>query len=127
MEFAPYVRKPFTIEAVEITDDNIEEVAKLIGKLRFTPDGKKYIAVNQEIIPNLFQVYPTFWLTKMGKGKKNIRCYSRRIFMSSFVPAEDGTAELKESDSKVGGDDENISDEEISPVVEVVEVDPDAG
>jgi len=83
MDFTTFVRKPFTVEAVEITEDNIAEVAELIGTLRYKENGTPFIAVNRRIVPNIFRVYIGFWLTKMGED--NIRCYSKRVFNQQFI------------------------------------------
>lgn len=82
MEMTQFVRKPFVVEAVEITKDNIEELAPLIGTLRTKEDGTPFIQVNHRLVPNMFRVYPGFWMTKMGD---NIRCYSKKIFNDQFV------------------------------------------
>lgn len=82
MEFTTYVRKPFIVDAVEITADNIEEVAKYVGDLREKEDGTQYILVDQRLVPNVERVYPGFFMTKMGE---NVRCYSKRIFKEQFL------------------------------------------
>lgn len=84
MEFNTFVRKPFAVEAVEITEDNMAEVAAMIGTIRHKENGSPYIAVNRRLVPNLFRVYPGFWVTKMGEGE-NVRCYSKRVFEQQFV------------------------------------------
>src|SRR5580765_2394115 len=82
MEFTTFVRKPFVVEAVEITAENINEVAKYIGDVREREDGTQYILVDRRLVPNVFKVYPGFFMTKMGE---NIRCYSRKIFKEQFM------------------------------------------
>ena len=86
MEFTTYVRKPFVVEAVEITAENINEVAKYIGDVREREDGTQYILVDRRLVPNVFKVYPGFFMTKMGE---NIRCYSRKIFREQFVEKDE--------------------------------------
>lgn len=86
MEFTTFVRKPFVVEAVEVTAENIEDVAKYIGDVREKEDGTKYILVDRRLVPNVFKVYPGFFMTKMGE---NIRCYSRKIFKEQFVEMAD--------------------------------------
>ena len=85
MEFTTFVRKPFVVQAVEVTADNIEEVAKYIGDVREREDGTKYILVDGRLVPNVERVYPGFFMTKMGE---NVRCYSRKIFREQFVEAD---------------------------------------
>jgi hypothetical protein len=38
IEYTDFVRKPFIVQAVEITDDNIEEIANELGTLRHKED-----------------------------------------------------------------------------------------
>lgn len=82
MEFTNYVRKPFFVEAVKITNENIAEVAELVGQLRQKPNGTPYIQVDRMKVPNVFRVYPGFWMTRMGE---HIRCYASRIFEEQFA------------------------------------------
>ena len=86
MEFTTFVRKPFTVEAVEITNENIAELAEFIGTLRERDNGQKFIQVDRRAVPNVFRVYPGFWMTKMGD---NVRCYSKRIFKDQFTESTD--------------------------------------
>lgn len=82
MDTNTFVRKPFVVEAVEVTVDNIAEIAELVGVLRHKDNGTPYIQVDRRLVPNIYRVYPGFWMTKMGD---NIRCYSKRIFNDQFV------------------------------------------
>lgn len=82
MEFTQFVRKPFVVEAVEVTTENMEEIAKYVGEVREKEDGSPFILVDRRLIPNVFRVYPGYWLTRMGD---RTRCYSRKIFLEQFV------------------------------------------
>lgn len=85
LEFGKYVRKPFEVEAVQITEENIGEVAEHVGELRYKDEknnAEPYIQVNKRIVPNVFRVYPGFWMTRMGD---NIRCYSPKVFKEQFT------------------------------------------
>ncbi len=82
MEFTTFVRKPFTVEAVEVTEENIADIAELVGTLRQKEDGSSYIHVDRRLIPNIYRVYPGFWMTKMGD---NVRCYSNPVFKKQFI------------------------------------------
>lgn len=81
MEFNTFVRKPFIVEAVEVTTENIEEIAAMVGTLK-SDGGKPYIQVDRRLVPNVFKVHPGFWMTRMGD---NIRCYSEHIFKAQFM------------------------------------------
>lgn len=82
MEMSTFVRKPFTVEAVEVTNENIAEIAEMVGTLRQKDNGTPYIQVDRRLVPNIFRVYPGFWMTKMGD---NIRCYAKRVFKEQFI------------------------------------------
>jgi uncharacterized protein with HEPN domain len=84
MGFSTFVRKPFIVEAIQVTTENIGELAELVGVLREKDNGTPYIQVDRRLVPNIYRVYPGFWMTKMGD---NIRCYSKRIFMDQFIEA----------------------------------------
>jgi len=86
METTTFVRKPFVVEAIEITTENIEEVAKHVGDLKEKEDGTPYILVDRRLVPNVFRVYPGFFMTKMGE---NIRCYSRKVFTDQFMEKDE--------------------------------------
>jgi hypothetical protein len=86
MNFTSFVRKPFVVEAVEVTAENIAEVAKYVGDLREKEDGTPYILVDRRLVPNVFRVYPGFFMTRMGE---NVRCYSRKIFKEQFIQQTD--------------------------------------
>lgn len=86
MEFTTFVRKPFVVQAVEVTTDNIGEVAKYIGDVREREDGTKYILVDSRLVPNVERVYPGYFMTKMGE---NVRCYSRKIFREQFIEKDE--------------------------------------
>lgn len=89
VEFNEFVRKPFVVDAVEITEDNIKEIAEYIGEFQTKKDGTPYIYVNRKIVPNVFRVYVGFYMTKMGD---NIRCYTPKIFHAQFT---DMTPDIK--------------------------------
>ena len=86
MEYTPFVRKPFVVEAIEITAENLNDIAEMVGTIRTTVDDKVYIQVDRRLIPNVFRVYPGFWLTRMGD---NVRCYSAKVFKEQFTEVTD--------------------------------------
>lgn len=82
MVYETFVRKPFLVEAVEVTEENLEEIAKLVGELR-TKDGKPFIQVNRNVVPGVVRVHPGYMMTRFGD---NLRCYNKRVFASQFAP-----------------------------------------
>lgn len=91
LNFISFVRKPFEIEALQITDDNIEAVAPMIGDLETGEDGRAFIKVNRRLVPNIYRVFPGFWVTKMGD---NVRCYADKIFVEQFVEKTEDVGEI---------------------------------
>lgn len=88
MEFTHYARKPFTVEAVQVTKDNIAEIAALgVGELKTNDKGVPFIQVNRQVVPHVYRVYIGFWFTKTEDG--NIRCYSRKVFGKQYVELDD--------------------------------------
>lgn len=87
MELNTYIRKPFTVEAVEITAENIEEVAAIVGEIR-TKSDVPFIAIDRRIVPNIRQAFIGWYLTKLGD---NYRCYSPKVFNEQFTAHAPGT------------------------------------
>jgi hypothetical protein len=82
VNFSKFSRKRFVVEALQITDENIAEVAELIGDLQHELEsGTPFIVVDPTKIPHGHRVYVGHWLTRMGK---NLRCYKPEIFASQF-------------------------------------------
>lgn len=82
LKFSEYVRRPFVVEAVEITKENIGEIASFVGELKEKEDGTPFILVDRRLVPNVYRVYPGFFMTRMGD---HIRCYSRKVFVEQFT------------------------------------------
>jgi len=43
MEFQTFVRKPFVVEAIEVTVENINDISEFVGTMRTKDDGTPYI------------------------------------------------------------------------------------
>jgi hypothetical protein len=80
--FEQYVRKSFDVAAIQITDENIAELAPFIVTLEQQENGRYIIIVDRKLIRNLDKVYSGYWLTKMGT---TLRCYSQNAFAKHFV------------------------------------------
>jgi len=115
MEFTTFVRKPFVVEAVEVTEENIAEIAPLVGTLSQKEDGTPFIAVNRKLVPNVFRVYPGFWMTRMGD---NIHCYTKKLFASQFIEQDQDIkawVDFLNADNAPGGTvEEPLSEAEIA-------------
>lgn len=81
LEFIGHIRRPFVVQAVQITEENIDEVAALVGNV-VERDGKKYISLDRRLVPNIRKAYIGWWITKLDD---NIRCYSPKVFEAEFM------------------------------------------
>jgi hypothetical protein len=90
IEYTDFVRKPFIVQAVEITDDNIEEIANELGTLRHKEDDTPYIAVRKGAVPNVSKVFVGWYMTRHGK---RTHCYAPKVFFSQFVENNDNVNE----------------------------------
>lgn len=87
MELTEYIRKPFIVEAIEITEENVEDVAVYIGDVVYDDNDKvMFIDVDKNLVPGVNRVYLGFYMTRMGD---HIRCYSRRVFFDQFTMLND--------------------------------------
>ena len=88
LAFQDFVRKPFVVQAIEVTKENINQLAEelKIGEVRTKDDGTPFIHVDRRLEPNVLQVYPGYWVTQMGD---NVRCYSRKVFFRQFIQDSD--------------------------------------
>jgi len=140
------------IEAVQITDENMDALCELIG-YEVRPKGNtRFIAVDKRIVPNGYRAYVGWWVTKMGD---NLRCYPNRVFNDQFIPYgpeweswfedenpdgvstqhEDETEDARqvlvtfedESTSSVRADDAALDEHRDQELANVPEVDPQKG
>ncbi len=103
MEMMNFLRKPFIVEAVEITEGTIKEVAALVGRLKYNEDsGDPYIVVDRKKVPNCEQAHIGDYLTVF---LNRYRIFSAEQFTKQFVYADD---DLKAWVSTLRGDDENL-------------------
>lgn len=103
LTFNQYVRRPFQVEAVQITEENIEEVAALVGSVR-EKDGASYIALDRRVVPQMSKAQIGWWITRMDD---NYRCYSPKVFDEQFASVEPESKNV--FDSSVVDDDAHIS------------------
>lgn len=85
MEFTTFVRRPFMVDAVEVTLTNIQEVADLIGELKIQ-GSTPYIAVNRRIVPVVPKVFIGWYMTRFGD---EYRCYPKSKFLNQFTEHRD--------------------------------------
>lgn len=88
LEFERFVRIPFQVKAVQITNENMKEISKLIGwKIRTKNDGsgEKFIVLNRKIVSNMPRAFVGWYVTRMGD---NYRVYAPEVFEAQFITGE---------------------------------------
>jgi hypothetical protein len=83
-ETSRYARKPFYIDAIQVTKDNLKEVAEWCnGDIRIDSENNKYIRVRVYLPKNEQQTkaYVGHWVLFAGTGYK---VYTPKAFASSF-------------------------------------------
>lgn len=104
----PYVRLPFRVKAVQITRENIDEIAKLIGFGRNNgvrmKNGEPFINLHHDRVPNMTRAFLGCYLTVFAGG---YRVYYQRVFEEQFklISSEDEVLHLEIP----------VADEEMSP------------
>lgn len=84
MKFNKYVRNPYVVEAIQITESNIDELNKLIGfgEVCEEEDGRAYILVDKRLVPHINKAYVGWWVTKI---ENKFHCYAENVFENQFV------------------------------------------
>lgn len=85
MEYTEFVRIPFKVQAIQVTEENFDDIFNMIGKeVKETPQGKRYILIDRRIIPNGHKAQIGGWVTVMDD---KMRYYSKSAFSEQFVEA----------------------------------------
>lgn len=87
-DFETFVRTPFVVRATKITEENIDEIAKMIGEVR-VKDGEKYLALDRQVVRTVGFAYIGWYMTVLNGS---IRCYAPKVFKAQFEKVgEDNT------------------------------------
>lgn len=119
LETKQYVRKPFHIDAVQVTADNMQEIAKWVdSEVRTDSDGKYVkVRVHRPANDKQTKAYVGDWVLYAGTGYK---VYTPKAFAKDFEPVSD---ETKMIDTSVPRKVSKNADEDKDEVVGVVEGD----
>lgn len=119
MEIKNYVRKPFDIDAVQVTESNIDEVAAWCdGEIHESPKGKHIkVQVYYPLNSRRTRAYVGDWVLKSERGCK---IYTDKAFRRDYLPNENQT--LTESWNEIENKVANVFDqpEELMTVNEPV-------
>lgn len=92
LQLNTFVRKPFTVEAIQVTQENIAAVTQMLnGLLGYEEDGTPFIQMDKKVVANFSVIRPGFWVTKMGD---NVRVYVDSVFRNQFVEMDDNVEGL---------------------------------
>lgn len=93
MDFVTFIRKPFKIQAVEVTKKNISELSHLVGdgRVRKKDNGFLFFVSDPQLIRNISRVEVGFWVTKMDD---QFRVYKPEVFTHIFVESTPERSEM---------------------------------
>jgi len=85
LDIVTYLRKPFEVQAVQVTENNLYDIAKWCEGEIMSEDGKKFIKVRVDRVVNerQKQAFPGDWVLWAGK---TFKVYTDRAFKGSFDP-----------------------------------------
>lgn len=116
LETTKYVRKPFYIDAVQVTERNIKDVAVWAdGDVRTDSDNAQYVKVrvHRPLNDRQTKAYLGDWVLYAGTGFK---VYTPKAFAASFEQHSVGTT--YQDGSPISGQNEDGSEGEVISVVE---------
>lgn len=87
-DFVEHIRKPFSVFAVRVTKQNMEDIAPFVGEIEIL-DGKKFIQADRHKCQSSLKVWPGYYVTKHGK---KVRVFSRKAFEEQFHPMGEDVA-----------------------------------
>jgi hypothetical protein len=130
LKIEKYVRKPFAVDAVEVTESNLYEAAKWCGGRvhRNTQRwgehaGQKFIRVN---VPNALSERQTMayigdWILSSNTGKNGFKVYTPKAFEKSFGKQVERMVEtVTRMDERAAAEEEAEEQEETLPFRESI-------
>lgn len=102
LQTAQYQRKPFFVDAIQVSTENMDEVSKWCqGDVRIADNGKNYIKVrvHRPINDRQTMAYPGDWVLYAGTGYK---VYTDQAFKKTFdQKADEQPVELRSVSEEV--------------------------
>lgn len=96
LKIEKYTRKPFTVDAVQVTADNFSAAAEWCGgEVQELSDGVSYIKVDvsRPITTRQTRAFLGDWILLAGRGFK---VYTEKAFRTNFVPDSSITVKMEE-------------------------------
>lgn len=104
LDVKKYVRRPFAVEAVQVTPDNIKEVARWCGgRIKRTSTshwtaraGQEYVKVrvNKPLNERQTMAYYGDWVLSAEDGSNGFKVYTPKAFAMSFQEEVDHMVEV---------------------------------
>lgn len=125
LEIDKYVRKPFAVDAVCVSEENMREVAKWCGgQVRRLPrwdprSGTKFISVNvfKALNERQTQAFVGDWVLSSGTGPNGFKVYTPRAFETSFEKEAERMLEVVgRMEERAEREEEEEEDAEVIPV-----------
>lgn len=124
LETQKYQRKPFAVDAVEVTQQNMYDVARWCGGKVQTAGaedparrGQKYIKVQvkKPLDDRQTQAYVGDWVLSSGQGPWGFKVYTPKAFESSFEKQVDRMFEVvSRMDKRVKAEEQAEEEDEIT-------------
>lgn len=86
----PFVRRPFNVEALRLTEDNLDAIAEMLGEVKTSKKGVTYIKIDPKHNTNRRVVELGFWITQKDDV---LHFYSDNAFKRNFMGAIEATFE----------------------------------
>lgn len=101
LETKRYVSNPLYVDGVQLTAQNLSQVARWCrGRIHKDKHKKTFIkvAVNRPATEKQTRAYPTDWVLKAGSGFK---VYNDQAFRNRFKLVQENPLELSPADQKI--------------------------
>jgi hypothetical protein len=124
LDIEKYVRKPFAVDAVCVTEENMREVAKWCGGQvkrlpRWDPrSGTKFISVNvlKALNERQTQAFVGDWVLSSGSGPNGFKVYTPRAFETSFSKEAERMVEVvARMEERAAREEAEEEDDEVVP------------
>lgn len=89
LEILQYVRKPFEVSAIQVTEENMNDIADWAGgEVRENAEGKKFVKIEtyRPINSRQTRAFVGDWVLYAGEKINSFKVYTEVAFKNSFDP-----------------------------------------